>query len=162
MREIAIAVGYATTLALAAAAGHAGFTTLLDLRAEAEAGTLAALCAAVAAAVAWPRGPLERVQARPRAALEIGSRAAGLFYLLFTAVTVVQNAGPYFAQTSGMAETVMVALFSLPMVVLFATGAMIWSTAGAGFFLSILLARLWLRLARTPASHPGGVHPRAG
>ncbi|MGQ9371647.1 hypothetical protein [Azospirillum sp. A39] len=159
MRDSVAAVGYATTLAVAAYGGHAGFTALLDLRAEAGSSALAALCAAVAAAVFWPRGPLERLRERRRPALEIGCRTAGLFYLLFTAVTVAQNAGPYFDGADGVAETVMVAVFSLPMVVLFATGAMIWTTAGAGVFVSVAAARLWLRAA-PPAGR--GAAPHAG
>ncbi|HEY0832428.1 MAG TPA: hypothetical protein VGE72_00855 [Azospirillum sp.] len=148
MKGITAALGYVVSIALSAWALHGAFTSLLTLRADPGSSVEAGLCALVAAALSWPRRPLHELPLRQRHAATIGSRTAGLFYLLFTATTVIERAPEYMQFVDGVAETLLYVVFSLPLMIMFSTGAMIYGTAAAGFFVSILLATLWARVAR--------------
>jgi hypothetical protein len=152
MKDIRAALGYAVSAALSAGVLHGAFTAFLTLRADPGSSTEAGLCALVAAALSWPRRPLEELPLRQRHAATVGSRTAGLFYLMFTAVTITERAPEYMEYVDGWAETILYVVFSLPLLVLFSTGAMIYGTAAAGFFVSIGLATLWMRLARRLAA----------
>ncbi|HYD65172.1 hypothetical protein [Azospirillum sp.] len=165
MNDFRAAVGYVASVALSAWALHGAFTSFLTLRADPGSSIEAGLCALAAAALSWPRRPLHELPLRQRHAATIGSRTAGVFYLLFTALTVIERAPEYMEYVDGVAETVLYVVFSLPLLILFSTGAMIYGTAAAGFFVSIALATLWMRVARRlhPASGcPLRGHPLSG
>ncbi|WP_448189822.1 hypothetical protein [Azospirillum sp. sgz301742] len=148
MRDIATALGYTLTVALAAFACYVGYTTILGLRSDPLAQVAAALCGVVSGAVAWPRPPLAVALSRPHIALQIGSRTALLFYLLFTTATVVERFPEYFGEVDGVNQSVATLLLSLPALVVMSLGAMIYATFGAAFFLSVFLASIWVWLAR--------------
>ncbi|HYG89125.1 MAG TPA: hypothetical protein VD978_23020 [Azospirillum sp.] len=149
MRDGATALGYALTVALAAIVFYAGFTTLLDLRADPLAYGAVALCGTISGAVAWPRTHEEF--GRSHVALQIGSRTAIWFYLLFTTATVTERFPEYFGEIDGGTQTLMTMLFSLPALIVASLGAMIYATFGAAFFISAFIAGGWVRLARRAA-----------
>ncbi|HYH19990.1 MAG TPA: hypothetical protein VD995_15360 [Azospirillum sp.] len=161
MKDFRAALGYVVSVALSAWALHGAFTAFLTLRADPGSSTEAGLCALVAAALSWPRRPLHELPLRQRHAATVGSRTAGLFYLLFTATTVVERAPEYMEYVDGLAETILYVVFSLPLLVLFSTGAMIYGTAAVGFFVSIGMATLWMRVARALTPVIGSPAPPA-
>lgn len=152
MRDGLAALGYTLSVAFAAVAFYAGYTTLLGLRADAFAYGAVGLSATLAGAIAWPRtaGGL----ARPRAALHIGSSTAIWFYLLFTTATVVERFPEYFGEVDGVSQTVTTMVFSLPGLIVVSLGVMIYTTFGAAFFLSTFIAGIWVRLARRERRPP--------
>jgi len=156
MRDIATALGYALTIAVAAILFHVGYTQLLGLRTDPLAMAMAALCGAVSGAVAWPGPPAEPALAHPRAAMMIGSRTALLFYVLFTIATVIERFPEYFGAVDGVQQTFTTMLLSLPALVVVSLGVMIYATMGAAFFVSVFIAAGWVRLARRALQPP---HP---
>lgn len=148
MRDIATALGYALTIAAAAVLFYIGYTHLLGLRSDALAMAAVALCGAVSAAMAWPNPPGDDALARPRADLVIGSRTALLFYVLFTIATVIERFPEYFGAVDGVHQSVSTLLLSLPGLVVVSLGVMIYATMGAAFFLSVFIARFWVRQGR--------------
>lgn len=154
MRGIATALGYTLTVAVAAVVCYVAYTTLFGLRSDPLAQMAAALCGGVSGAIGWPRPPVAEALARPRIALQIGSRTALWFYLLFTTATVVERFPEYFGALDGIHQTVASMLFSLPALVVMSLGAMIYATFGAAFFLSVFIATGWVWLARRAHQPP--------
>ncbi|WP_431856185.1 hypothetical protein [Azospirillum sp.] len=155
MRDIATGLGYALTIAVAAILFFVGYTQLLGLRSDALAMVAAGMCGAISATMAWPSPPGDEVLNRPRADLVIGSRTALLFYVLFTIATVVERFPEYFGEVDGVHQTMTTLLLSLPGLVVVSLGVMIYASMGAAFFLSVLIARFWVRQARRAhAAHP--------
>lgn len=148
MKSIALGLGYAASIATAAALFYLGYTHLLNLRSDVLAIAAAALCGGGAAAAAWPGQPDDRVLRLARADLVIGGRTALLFYVLFTIATVAQRFPDYFGAVDGVHQTVATLLLSLPGLVVVSLGVMIYATMGAAFFLAVPIARFWVRRAR--------------
>lgn len=163
MKDVATALGYALTIAVAASLFYAGYTHLLGLRSDAVAMAAAGLCGAASATLAWPGASGDDVLNRPRADLVIGSRTALLFYVLFTTATVIERFPEYFGAVDGINQTLTTLLLSLPGLVVVSLGAMIYATMGAAFFLSVIVARFWVRQARRAhaAAHHAPPHPPA-
>ncbi|HYH39237.1 MAG TPA: hypothetical protein VD860_13515 [Azospirillum sp.] len=155
MRGIATGLGYALSVAAAAILFYVGYTQLLGLRSDALAMVAAGLCGAISATLAWPGPPGDEALNRPRADLVIGSRTALLFYVLFTTATVIERFPEYFGEVDGVHQTVTTLLLSLPGLVVVSLGVMIYASMGAAFFLSVIIARFWVRQARRArTAHP--------
>lgn len=149
MKKLSAALGYVVTVALAAGALHWLYSSLLHTWVDTGSAGIAAMCGGLAAGLAWPRVNRSTGTAGRRVIMEVSARTAGIFYLSFTAMTVGGALfAEYVGQADGALEAAAIIVLSLPLAVLFSTGAMIYLTAGAAFFASLAAAAVWVRVAR--------------